>query len=113
MAFEIFTQNLDQIPDASVNSTRDPEVRKTDGVKFISVQIKARLLTHADGTLQLQESNDGVDFVDIPAALIQPTVGASDNMIKMANWASKYLRCNWTKGSNTAGTIDLIIHGKN
>lgn len=75
--------------------------------KYMSVQFVATSLSHADGVIKLQDSNDGTNWNDITGATITVASGTSSNMIRYTAFTADQVRAVWTKGSNTTGTITV------
>lgn len=96
--------------DADTSTTRDSGA--LDGAKFISVQINAAGLDQADGVLKLQGSNDKDKWKDLGISVTLGS-GTSNELLEVTNFASRFLRADWAKGTNAAGTIELILHAKN
>lgn len=76
--------------------------------KWIGVQFLATSLSHSDGVIKLQDSNDGTNWNDVSGASITVASGTTSNMIRYTAFTGANLRAVWTKGSNTAGTISAI-----
>lgn len=83
MALEIFTENIPQF-NADTSTTKKVADKHVDGVKHVSIHIKAASLDQSDGVLKVQDSNDGAGWVDVPSATITLNSGNSDNMIRIA-----------------------------
>ena len=76
----------------------------------LSLQFIAASLDQADGVIKLQDSNDNSNWNDISGATITVASGTSSNMIRYTSFASAFIRCVWTKGTNTTGTITAIAN---
>lgn len=79
---------------------------------FVSLQFVATGIDAADGVIKLQDSNDGTNWNDITGATITVAAGTSSNMIRYTAFTGKYIRTNWAKGSNSAGTIAAVFQFK-
>jgi len=66
----------------------------------------------ATNYIKLQDSNDGSNWNDITGATITVASGTSSNIIRYTAFTGKYIRANWAKGSNTAGTIAALFQFK-
>lgn len=80
--------------------------------KYVAFQLNATSLDAADGSIKIQDSLDGTNFSDITGASITVASGTSVNMIRDTAFTGKYIRAVWTKGSNTAGTLQGLLFFK-
>lgn len=112
MALEISTNSIAQIS-ADTDTTTELDVSKTQGAKYVGVQAVAAALTHNDGVLKLQDSIDGANWEDVPTATKTFTSPADSVIFRITNHSAKHMRVVYTKGSNTAGTVDVTYQCKN
>lgn len=82
--------------------------------KMLAAQFDFSSIDVADGVAKLQDSVDGSasSWCDIPDATITPNAGASSNIIRVTQFAARYVRAVWTANSNTTGTVTVKISQK-
>lgn len=83
----------------------------------IGVQVIGASLNAADSTVTLQQSNDGTNFDDVLNAdgtvfTITMASGSTNQCEILTNQAFMYLRATYTNGTNSAGTITVLINFK-
>lgn len=78
-------------------------VESVDQIYMGSVQIIADAAT---GTISIDKSNDGVNWVQIAA----PAIAVGTSMTSITQVDFKYIRIDFTGGA--AGNIDVIFYGK-
>lgn len=78
--------------------------------RSIGLQIIASALGTADTAVKFQESNDDVNYNNIPTATITLAAGASINTLWFTDLRLRYIRVVFTKGTNAAGTISGIAN---
>lgn len=84
-------------------------IRTGGGKRSLSVQFKTENFDQADATLQLQQSNNGEDWIDEGSAV---TIGSGDddNIIDVEIPTAKFYRVNFAHGTNATGTINAWIN---
>ena len=85
-----------------------------EGSSFIGVQFFYTSLNQADHTLRLQESIDGVNFVDAldtSGSVIEMTIdnSLSSDILKSYNYNTAYVRFQFIEGTTGTGTIDKLM----
>ena len=77
----------------------------------VSIQLVGTSLAKADGKIALQRSNDGTNFEAVATAT---TVAATATAYGIADTAAAYrfYRAVWAKGTNAAGTCEVILFAK-
>lgn len=80
---------------------------------LVSVQIFWSGVTDGtkDGSLEMQSSNNDVDFTLIGSAKIIDSAAGSF-IFEIPDFASKYLRVSYTKNAITTGTVSARLVGK-
>lgn len=80
-------------------------------VNNIGMQVVATALSSADSVVKLQHSNDGTNFADITDASLTLAAGASTPVLSpIAMIGMRYYRAVYTKNTNAAGTVKVIIN---
>jgi hypothetical protein len=74
-----------------------------------TLQFIATSLSHADGTVKLQESNDGTNWVDVSGASLTLAAGSSCPVLSFTP-RCRYNRFVYTKNSNSSGTYTSKIY---
>lgn len=99
---------------ASSNQTGTAHEVEThlSGGNILNVQINGTSLSAADGSLTLQQSNDGVNYTTITDSTITMASGSTSQNIVLENVATKYIRSVWAKGANASGTIAVYFNFK-
>jgi len=65
----------------------------------------------ADATVKIQHSNDNSNWADVTDGSITIASGtASQNLTPITNLAMRYYRIVYTKNTNSAGTITVILN---
>ena len=82
-----------------------------EGSEFLGVQINYTSLNQSDSKIRLQESIDGLNFVDSidgSGSLIEITLNNTINsdIINVSNFNTLFFRLKFIQGTTTAGTID-------
>ena len=80
----------------------------------ITFQVVTDGILTADSTVTVEESNDGVNYVtasdnagaDLTIAL---AAGVNNIMKKIHSDHARYLRLSFSEGTNTAGTVSMIL----
>ncbi len=80
------------------------------GERKVGLQVIATSLDAADSTVKLQESNDDVNYSDIPGASITLASGSSIQTLSFSGLRLKFVRAVFTKNANAAGTISGIAN---
>lgn len=78
-----------------------------ENYKYIGVQVNATGLNTADSVVKLQDSIDGTNFIDITGATLTLSSGSSNNMFRVTNLIGRKIKVVFTKGTNSAGTLDV------
>lgn len=71
----------------------------------ISFQAVATGLDAADGVLEIEYSNDRVNFEQVPNLTATLPSGDGQTHLNINTINHRYYRIKWTAGSNTAGSI--------
>lgn len=77
----------------------------------LSFQIDATSLDAADATVQVEKSNNGVNFADISGAVITLPSGTASNFIEIVGAKNEIYKLTITVNSVTAGTISIDLTG--
>ncbi len=81
-----------------------------------SVQVNTTSLDHADGTMTVECCDTGVDADYLTKTSLGVVTLASGTNTYSFSFngviTEKFYRVKYAKGSNTAGTLDVYIHGK-
>jgi len=90
------------------------ELGESNSFQNASLQYNAVGLNTADATLKLQGCNDNQsgagNWMDITDSTIALAAGTSSAYLIIANVAMKYYRVVYAKGTNSAGTINVLIN---
>lgn len=100
---------------ATGNITSDSqELGESNSFQNASLQYNAVDFDAADATLKLQGCNDNQagagNWMDITDSTITIASGDSSAYLIIANVAMKYYRVVYTKNTNAAGTINVLIN---
>lgn len=77
------------------------------------VQILTSGLNASDGVFKLQDSQDNVNWHDIPSATVTVLSAAPSHIIRVATpIVAGYMRGVWTKNTVNAGTIQVLVNLK-
>ena len=104
---------------ATANTTStgfDVDAVPTRGTKVLSITVDKTSLNTSDATVRLQMSNDNVNFenidlVDSSVGLITLTSGTGvQSLTPVTYLGMRYYRVVYTKNTNSAGTIKVIIN---
>ena len=76
----------------------------------LAFQLVAVGILSIDAVVKLQDSVDGINFVDIPTQVAFPTTatllaGASSVILRVSQLTAPYVQVVYKKGTNSAGTI--------
>lgn len=78
----------------------------------LAVEIFATGLTHANGTVTLQESSDGETWFD-RSETATLSAGSSNTRINIIErHAAHFIRAAVAKGTNTGGTVTIVFSGR-
>ena len=85
-----------------------------DGKTFLAVQLFYTSLNQADHTLKLQESLDGVNFIDAldtSGTAIELTIDNSltTDILKVYDYNTAHIRFQFIEGTTGTGTIDKLM----
>lgn len=92
--------------------------RNQDGLdimykNWLSVQYVYSSASHADATLAIHESNDRTNWSElVSAATLNGGGGAGSGFLKSTAVTGRYVKFVFSKGSCTAGTLNLYIVAK-
>lgn len=77
--------------------------------EIVYLQVNYKDADVGDSTLEFQRSADGVRFVTPPGGLVEMDTGAAKvSDMNHADWGAKFVRVNFTLGTDTTGTIETI-----
>ena len=90
------------------------ELGESNSFQNASLQYVATGLNTADATVKLQGCNDNQagagNWMDITDSTVTLASGSSAAYLIIANVAMKYYRVVFSKGTNSAGTINVLIN---
>lgn len=99
-----------QVATANINS----EAFDMDGQRAgrnMSFTVNSTSFNAADATVKIQHSNDNSNWADVTDGSITIATGtASQSLTPITNLAMRFYRIVYTKVSNTAGTITVILN---
>lgn len=79
------------------------------GYTYAGIQINCSNQSTNDATITIQDSIDGINFVDVEDSPLHPAAGQSFNIIHIADLSTRYLKVVYSKGTNTTGVINLFF----
>lgn len=77
--------------------------------RSIGLQVISSSLSTSDANIKIQESNDDVNYTDIPSATITLLTGSTVNTL-FTDLRLRYIRLVFTKNTNAAGTLSGIAN---
>lgn len=82
--------------------------------KSVCVQVDVSGADANTGVLKLQYSLTGAvgTFIDVPSQSLAVTSGNTSNYFNVFDFVGKFLTIDWTKGTNTTGTMNAVIYCK-
>jgi hypothetical protein len=99
-----------QAATANINSEVFDIMCHTNIYGVMGVQVNTASFNAADATLKIQHSNDATNWIDVTDGSITIASGTnSATLTPITQLAMRYYRAVYTKNSNTAGTIQVII----
>lgn len=109
-----FGQTITLIPAAtSANANINTEDMNMSLYQFAYVQILTAGLNASDGVFKLQDSQDNTNWHDIAGATVTVLAANPSHVIRVTTpIVATYLRGVWTKGTVSAGTINVIVNFK-
>lgn len=77
----------------------------------MSFQVNATSFNASDATVKIQHSNDNSNWADVTDGSLTIASGTTSQVLTpITNLATRYYRIVYTKNSNSAGTITVIIN---
>lgn len=87
------------------------EVRKGNAQGNIGMQVIGTGLNSADSSVKIQQSNDGVNWLDLAGSSLTLAAGTATQITTpITNCAMAYYRVNFAHGTNSAGTVQVIFN---
>ena len=95
---------------ANINSeTFDMDGQRSG--RNLSFQVNATSFNASDATVKMQHSNDNSNWADITDASLTMASGTTSQILApISLLGSRYYRIMYTKNSNSAGTITVILN---
>jgi len=107
-AFTLGTTPFSQYSIASGNSISDNiSIEKISGY---SVQINWSGASNTTATVEVQASNDGINFITIDTTTLD--VASDDKLLNVERAMYRFIRINFTQNSETTGTLNVVLGGK-
>ena len=78
----------------------------------LNMQVITASFSTADATIKLQQSNNGTDWDDITDSQLTLASGSASQSLVVTYLASSFIRAVFSKGTNAAGTFQVILSFK-
>ena len=81
------------------------------GFTGLSFQLVSTSFDQATATIQIQKSNNGVEYLDVAGATLTFSAGTNTNFIKISNVKNTFYRAVITVNTVTSGSLVITLTG--